>query len=623
MNTPKEPHSYFMGNRLIFVVISDSDKPINPNTRDPETNQLIYTKPKGSERGSFDSNGEAREDGDTGDDEKLYNKKIDDLIIWSNEVAKGIRSDLRIERSPENEVVHFLGTRNAEPVKKRNEDSQAKPKTFSLISASVHRAATAESGEKDEQFISNELIIELVMSFDQALKRQPYNRDAIRLVTLMPNWLFSPCSEVGGGGGPGGIPEPYRGRPDDPHPFDFSHKPGLQEALKKAGEGVTVAILDTAPCLKDLADIYERYHKVNPAKQKEHHPLIEGLNDRLEVHPASYEDLHRMRAVHLRDHDYHMTDHGLFVAGIIHSIVPAAEIHLYEVLNSQGVGDLMSIAQGFWRILNRFAGKPLVVNCSLMLNFPLLNQPIADLEPALMAKIIKDWEKHKDEKWLTADLLSEDGKEWLARQSAVIEWICDLIRESGSLVIAAAGNDWRPEELSVRPDPRQPAAFDSVLGVGALPKNALPDAAGLYRVSRYSNISDKPEPGSTEEEVGIVTLGGEAGEGNGVLGVYIGQFPDMKYRLDQYHWLLRPIMWVIFTLKWGNCIRPRNESHWAWWCGTSFATPIIAGLTAAMLSVLNQPATTQAAIDAMYASGVIKEKLTAYEEDGVEGVKQA
>jgi hypothetical protein len=54
-------------------------------------------------------------------------------------------------------------------------------------------------------------------------------------------------------------------------------------------------------------------------------------------------------------------------------------------------------------------------------------------------------------------------------------------------------------------------------------------------------------------------------ERNGVLGVYIGEFPDMKYRLEQYPLLLRPIMWIILTLKWGNCIRPSNNIDWAWW----------------------------------------------------------
>lgn len=642
MSAVKEPYAYFQPGEIIFFISHERDQPINPEARDPETNQLIYTKRKGSEGGgaSFTSDRDRRDDddgkaGDTDDNEESYNKKIDDLISWSMGIAKGIKSELNISRALEREI-HFPGTINEEPAQKRTKDSHAKPKNyppdyrshgaFSLIPANVRLGEIdKDSGEKQEQYVSRLDMAELLMRLDNAIESQPLNETGIRLEAVTPNWLCSPCSEVGGGGGPGGIPEPYRAPSDDPHPFDFPYIPGLDEARAKAGEGVTVAVLDTAPCLKALADIYERYHKVNPANQKEHHPLIESLlrpNGPLVVHPASHEELLRMRAVHLRDHNYEMTDHGLFVAGIIHSIAPKAKIHLYEVLNSQGVGDLMSIAKGFWEVFIHLSRIRVVVNASLVLNIPGRDQPMADLDPAFMAKIIKDWEKHKDEKWLTSELLSEEGKTWLARQGAAIEWICDHIYYRGSRVIAAAGNDWRPKESPERPHPRFPAGFDRVLGIGALPKDAVADASAFYPVSEYSNLSDEPEPGSTEKEVGIVTLGGEAGEGNGVVGVYIGQFPDMKYRLEPYPLLLRPILWVIFTLKWGNCIRPRNDHHWAWWCGTSFATPIIAGLTAAILSTLNQPVSTQDAIDVMYDLGVVKTNITTYHEDGVEGVKQ-
>jgi hypothetical protein len=605
---------------LVFVLSQKRDQPINPNARDPETNQVIYTKRQESDR-------------DTDDDEKSYNRKIDDLIRWSNEIAKGISPALNVLRVPNREL-NFRGNLGEEPLKRRSRDPQAKQKNFApaprshgaytFIPAKVVRGNIDEdAGGKPEQFVDSPEMAELIMRLDRAFEGQPLSGDGIEL-TVSPNWVCTPGSERGGTGGLADIPRPYRGRSDEAHPFDFSYRPGLKEALEKGGEGVTVAILDTAPSLKALTDIYERYHKVDPQKQKEHHPLIESLlrpDGPLMVHPASHEELLRMRAIHVKDHDYDMSDHGLFIAGIIHSIAPKAKIHLYEVLNSQGVGDLMSIAHGFLRVLNSFPGQLLVVNSSLTFRCPRLNHPISELEPAFMAKIIKDGAKLKDVKRLTPELLTEDGKEWLARQGAVIEWICDQLYHQGSRVIAAAGNDWGPESFA-RPDPGLPAGFNSVLGVAALPKNALPNSAGFYPVSKYSNLSDKPEPGSTEKEVGVVTLGGEAGEGNGVLGVYIGQFPDMQYRLDKYPWVLRPIMWVLFTLAWGNNVGPRNKSHWAWWCGTSFATPIITGLTAAMLSTLSQPASTQDAIDKMYDLDIIRQNLTSDHEDGVEGVRQ-
>jgi len=105
-------------------------------------------------------------------------------------------------------------------------------------------------------------------------------------------------------------------------------------------------------------------------------------------------------------------------------------------------------------------------------------------------------------------------------------------------------------------------------------------------VSVFSNLSDIPEIR------GIATLGGEEGEGKGILGLYIGEFPD-------------------------GC---RNESKWAWWAGTSFATPILTGTLA---SILSRPGNninrTQDAIKKLYAPGVklIKDGRAGTDEDAL------
>src|SRR5258706_5938546 len=208
-------------------------------------------------------------------------------------------------------------------------------------------------------YVNEPTLSDLIKSLDAQRNHDDLLKNGIQLDVVSPNWLASPSSEWGGGGGPGSQPVPYIGDPETA-PYKFQ----LPKALKhlcsedeaKRVEGVVVAILDTAPSMHELVWAFEKYHKVDPAKQRKHHPLIESLlrpdeplhlppasaNDffrPLHLHPASAEDLFRMRAVHLRDHNYNMTDHGLFVAGIIHTIAPAAEIHLYEVLNSEGVGD--------------------------------------------------------------------------------------------------------------------------------------------------------------------------------------------------------------------------------------------------------------------------------------------
>jgi subtilisin family serine protease len=287
--------------------------------------------------------------------------------------------------------------------------------------------------------------------------------------------------------------------------------------------------------------------------------LIESLlkpNGPLTVHPASYEELVRMRGVYLRDHPYPMTDHGLFVAGIIHTIAPAAQIHLYEVLNPDGVGDLKTIADGLRKVLDDFQGRPLVINCSLVLNLPPLYPSDTESFRAKMDDILRGW-----------DEVEKDPVAWAEHQALSINWICDWLYLSGARVIAAAGNDRTGKP---RPQADYPAAFDSVVGVGALSKGNPP--RGPFNPAKYSNLADRPA------KIGITTLGGEQGENNGVLGIYLGEFPGEQRMESQ-----------------------RDGKDWAWWAGTSFAAPIITAVTAAVLSTCT-PATTEEAIRKLYES---------------------
>ena len=153
----------------------------------------------------------------------------------------------------------------------------------------------------------------------------------------------------------------------------------------------------------------------------------------------------------------------------------------------------------------------------------------------------------------------------------------------------------------------------------SLPKGAVKDPTGLYPTTSYSNISDQPGV------VGIATLGGEQGPDKGILGLYIGEFPDMWYRLNQYPWYLWPLMWLVFTLTWGNCVRPKNETDWASWSGTSFSTPIVAGLIAAALGELRSrrpTANIHEAIDSLYSPQGILPDQTHEKEDGIGEVTQ-
>jgi subtilisin family serine protease len=112
------------------------------------------------------------------------------------------------------------------------------------------------------------------------------------------------------------------------------------------------------------------------------------------------------------------------------------------------------------------------------------------------------------------------------------------------LVVAAAGNDALRREtrhFDEAPPPRYPARYEQVLAVAPSESTGAP--------ASYSNRADV-----RARTNGITSFGGEiGGEGKGVVGVYSADtFPDGQ----------------------------RNTSGWAQWAGTSFATPLIAGVAA-------------------------------------------
>jgi hypothetical protein len=638
-------YAYFQPGGMMFFLTTASDRWLKSPREleiDAEAEEQMDDSDKNLRRAQIKKQ---VDDKDNPPYEKSFDEQVDALIKWSNEKANEM--GLRIVRRPDKEL-HFPGTQNLPKLPSEeafsNKDLRYKspePKrrgAFSMIPVDVRRITSEDRNQeenKDDGYVDVLKLANLAGDLDQArVKGQTFLRSGITLQLITPNWLSSPTSETGGGGGPGSRPEPYTG----PSHTD-EHKFQLPKTLKglcpsnpaEWGKGVKVAVLDTAPSAHDLVAAFEHYHKVNPAKKKQDHSLLESLlaprdpqdprPPAFTLHPASTEDLMRMRSVHLKDHNYNMTDHGLFVSGIIHSIAPAAEIHLYEVLNSEGVGDLESIANGLWKVAyeqyREFVTtgriQPLVVNCSLMLNLPLQGDPddpenaaiipSSNVRPLVGHRLI-----HLDE-----DLLKKikDRPDWLLRAGEMIMWICDILFWCGARVVAAAGNDWKPDEDQGRPRARYMAAFESVQGVGALqkPQNQTAIQTGQYDIATYSDLSD--EPG----RVGVATLGGEAGDGKGVLGLYLGEFPLPDEPLRRFLMFLQNILrWLIPRFN-GISIQPKNLSHWAWWAGTSFATPILSGVVAAVLSQPNSLRTTEGAIRKLYDSGTIQESRTEYQED--------
>jgi hypothetical protein len=382
------------------------------------------------------------------------------------------------------------------------------------------------------------LIVQRINDTSEKLKN-----DAGRLDMLALNWL-SAAGDWAGDGGPGGPPEPYPPEGSDPQkhiPHEYGDTVLDLHTKGHKGKGIAVVILDTAPAENDLKQAYTDW--VTNA-QGPKHPILKDLwadeNDPkpLTIERMSLATKERLEKYQIKKHPYKISDHGTFIAGIVHNVAPDAKLYLYEALNEYGVCDGESILAGLDWIRREVSPKEtrVVINCSLFLLIPF--QP-GQFDEGLQRYV------PKQKPWDEDTFLQK----WLEKQGRFSETTFSHFNTPDSQVVAAAGNDW--EDGEDRPLARFPAAFASVVGVGAL-ENGTDEL-----VAKYSNVDDNPT------SVGIAAFGGSKEPEKGVLGLYVSRtFPNPKD-------LSTPI---------------QNEHGWARWAGTSFATPLVSGLVAVMMS---------------------------------------
>lgn len=227
-------------------------------------------------------------------------------------------------------------------------------------------------------------------------------------------------------------------------------------------------------------------------------------------------------------HDYDMSDHGLFIAGIIKRIAPAARIYLIEVLNQYGIGATTTIADGFravrdLRKLNQRTDTPCIINCSFTIAVP--------VDDGIVSAGRRRYETAHTAAGLDEALrAAANGRE----TAALFESIASIGRTERErcALVAAAGND---SDTHVVRAARYPARLPDALGVGALDQR--------QRRARYSNLPDAPV------RQGLMTAGT-------LRSLYSGAIPGEA--------------------------GPRTG--YASWSGTSFAAPVIAGALAMLVS---------------------------------------
>jgi hypothetical protein len=431
-------------------------------------------------------------------------------------------------------------------------------RTFSPDEADVPSLSIITAGVADGILV--ELLVRL---FNRSVEGQPIDipsadHSPVTLVSASPDWLAGGGTHQIVGGGPGGVPVSVAA-PAVGSPWQFSmlQTDGtMQSPINEGtnGNGVMVVLLDTAPSVHILAAASHNWE--SPPKLVDH-PIVQSLlapataaiPGKLHVHPLSYEILQPLAEYSLTGQRYLMPDHGLFVAGIVNAIAPGADLHLVEALSPHCVGSLDSIVAALYHAFTvlRNPLTPLIVNCSATLGA---------------------WTATHEMGGLPAQLQGPLG---IAFVNGGLDGLCALLRFSAITIVAAAGND---SSVAVRRGPAYPAAYNSVISVGALAPDPAPVVGTVYPPANYTNMPN------TNTKDGFMVLGGTPAVG--IMGAYIGDVLHPGYINNPDTQGYRP-----------------NGTGWARWAGTSFAAPIISGLCARLatgIPLFGRPAGIEAAL---------------------------
>jgi Subtilase family len=402
----------------------------------------------------------------------------------------------------------------------------------------------------------------------------PVEFEGVTVLAAAPNWLFSSAGHGLMHPTPGASPKDEPKPGPDQHVFDKSE---IDQWVGKCAEGqrqVYVAILDAVPpkATSPQAVGQPPSWKGSFSAHAASHAIYKTLQNQMEVQHAAdlgirlpdNRDGGTDRYVGQHD-DYDVSDHGTFIAGIVHDIAPNATIRVVEVINHDGAGTVDSFVEGLRALAEgRVIALPkenywsLIVNCSLVIDCP---RPAEDCTIRLPYDLpnLSHFELVLRYPYLV-----------LLPIKAALRHFYSALRGNDVQIVASAGNDGDPNTLPPPPT-RYPAAFKSVLGVGAL-------EAGSTR-AWYSNLADDPP------YEGVVVFGGKANRmtatqainpgapllrwnetdsAGGLLGLYIGMFPVR----------------VQATGEIAQAQAFASKNGWGRWAGTSFSAGVMSGVLA-------------------------------------------
>jgi hypothetical protein len=307
-------------------------------------------------------------------------------------------------------------------------------------------------------------------------------------------------------------------------------KEGLDfKPLKKpGGKNVRVAVFDTSPF---------------PSPGKWHIPWLEKSDlDLCVSHPVPLAHT-RMKDV---DRDY--SDHGLFVASLVHAVARKSDIRLIRVLNDQNLGEVVTLVKALRDVLWLDSGKGDHWLKGTVVNLSLGRRDKGESPQQATLNNVRNHIARLD-RALFGGALSTG-----ARIPVVgLESVLHGAYKAGAIIVAAAGND---SKGGLQPA-RAPASHPFVIGV-----------AGHNIHQERSNFSNKGDIGAP---------GGDSSAHPHLIG------SDGK--------VVDPNFWLI-----GLSMRSEPDHGYMYWMGTSFAAPLVSGLAARFLSEGVEPKDVRGAI---------------------------
>jgi len=417
---------------------------------------------------------------------------------------------------------------------------------FKGDASSASEVATSSENDKGKE------VARIVNQFNHNLGELNRQRQ-VPISAASPVWLCGGTPPI-----PQGCPLTPPMPVDDACAYWHYRLPQLspKELRDMKGEGVTVFILDTLP---------EREVILRAAEEAgDDNLLLRDVNSNVTFNYSFWsqgievpgpELLAAGKDVYGEHYDIKIADHGLFIAGIVHDIALEAKIECIRVLDRYCVGDMNMLAQALQYIQNRMLQggdlhkQPVVINMSLVIP-------------------TKEEAKSKD---LDTDI----GGTTNDVETCLRQPIQSLV-ELGAIIAASAGNegDLREDPMGNRPAALYPAAFanppdsiDGIVPVGAVDKHG--------KVASYSCY-----PGAR----GIATYGGEVPsvdpqqpDPSKPLIVTVSDAVRGIYSSDDYPPLTDEPPASEYEAP--------DDHAWAYWVGTSFATPVISGVAARILEM--------------------------------------